>query len=126
MMTEGTTSNQFAWRFLDNPRNAIAFVGYTDPESPGYKVRNAKPGEKIKLSADLPPVEAHARIESFDLSAHATREQIAEYVEKVKPKKLLLVHGEVESQAWFTTRFAETLSGTEIILPDTHQPIDLW
>jgi Cft2 family RNA processing exonuclease len=126
MMTEGTTSNQFAWRFLDNPRNAIAFVGYTDPESPGYKVRNAKPGEKIKLSADLPPVEAHARIESFDLSAHATREQIAEYVEKVKPKKLLLVHGEVESQAWFTTRFAETISSTEIILPDTHQPIDLW
>jgi Cft2 family RNA processing exonuclease len=126
MMTEGTTSNQFAWRFLDNPRNAIAFVGYTDPESPGYKVRNAKSGEKIKLSADLPPVEAHARIESFDLSAHATREQIAEYVEKVKPKKLLLVHGEVESQAWFTTRFAETLSSTEIILPDTHQPIDLW
>lgn len=126
MMTEGTTSNQFAWRFLDNPRNAIAFVGYTDPESPGYKVRHAKSGEKIKLAPTLPPVEANARIESFDLSAHATREQIADYVEKVKPKKLLLVHGEVESQAWFTTRFAETLSSTEIILPDTHQPIDLW
>ncbi len=126
MMTEGTTSNQFAWRFLDNPRNAVAFVGYTDPESPGYKVRHAKSGEKIKLAANLPPVEANARIESFDLSAHATREQIADYVEKVKPKKLLLVHGEVESQAWFTTRFTETLSSTEIILPDTHQPIDLW
>jgi Cft2 family RNA processing exonuclease len=126
MMTEGTTSNQFAWRFLDNPRNAIAFVGYTDPDSPGYKVRHAKSGEKIKLAENLPPVETHARIESFDLSAHATREQIAEYVEKVKPKKLLLVHGEVESQAWFTARFAETLSGTEIILPDTHKPIDLW
>jgi predicted metal-dependent RNase len=126
MMTEGTTSNQFAWRFLDNPRNAIAFVGYTDPDSPGYKVRHAKSGEKIKLAENLPPVETHARIESFDLSAHATREQIAEYVEKVKPKKLLLVHGEVESQAWFTARFAETLNGTEVILPNTHQPIDLW
>lgn len=71
-------------------------------------------------------MEANACIESFDLSAHATREQITDYVEKVKPKKLLLVHGEVESQAWLTARFAETLSSTEIILPDTHQPIDLW
>jgi Cft2 family RNA processing exonuclease len=127
MMTEGTTSNQFAWKFVDNPRNAVAFVGYTDPESPGYRLRMAKKGEKVKLSADLPPVEVHARVESFDLSAHATREQIAEYVEKVRPKKLLMVHGEEPSQAWFSARFAETLgSGTEIIRPDTHSPIDLW
>lgn len=127
MMTEGTTSNSFANKFIDNPRNAVAFVGYTDPLSPGYRLRTAKAGEKIKLSADLPAVELHARIESFDLSAHATREQIAEYVEKVKPKKLLMVHGEEPSQAWFSARFAETLNrDTEIIRPETHAPIDLW
>jgi Cft2 family RNA processing exonuclease len=126
MMTEGTTSNQFAARFIDNPRNSVAFVGYTDPLSPGYKLRHAKAGEKIKLSPDLPAVEANARIESFDLSAHATREQIAEYVEKVRPKKLLMVHGEVESQAWFQARFAESLTGTEVILPGLHEPVELW
>ncbi|MCA1963186.1 MAG: MBL fold metallo-hydrolase [Prosthecobacter sp.] len=126
MMTEGTTSNQFAARFIDNPRNAVAFVGYTDPESPGYRLRHAKPGEKIKLSPDLPAVEAHARIESYDLSAHATREQIADYVEKVRPKKLIMVHGEEDSQAWFRARFSESLHGTEIIQPELHQPIDLW
>ncbi len=126
MMTEGTTSNQFASRFIDNPRNAVAFVGYTDPLSPGYKLRMAKPGEMVKLSKDLPAAELKARIESYDLSAHSTRESIAEYVEKVRPKKLLMVHGEEPSQAWFSARFAETLSGTEIIRPDTHSPIDLW
>jgi len=127
MMTEGTTSNQFAARFIDNPRNAVAFVGYTDPESPGYRLRVAKSGEKVKLAPDLPPVELQARIESFDLSAHATREQIADYVEKVKPKKLLMVHGEEASQAWFSARFAETLGkDTEILRPNVHEPIDLW
>ncbi len=127
MMTEGTTSNQFAWRFIDNPRNAVAFVGYTDPESPGYRLRHVKAGEKIKLATDLAPVVANARIESFDLSAHATREQIAEYVEKVRPKKLLMVHGEEDSQAWFKARFAETLNGgTEILQPGLHEPVDLW
>lgn len=126
MMTEGTTSNQFAARFIDNPRNAVAFVGYTDPESPGYRLRHAKPGEKIKLSPDLPAVEAHARIESYDLSAHATREQLAEYAEAVRPHKLLLVHGEEDSQAWFKARFQESLPHTELIQPPLHQPIDLW
>lgn len=126
MMTEHTASNQFAWKFLDNPRNAIAFVGYTDPESPGYKIRTAKQGDMIKLAKDLPAVPLQARVESFDLSAHATREQIADYTEKVRPKKLILVHGEEAAQQWFVRRFGETLPETEIIRPDVHQPIDLW
>ncbi|HAL72944.1 MAG TPA: hypothetical protein DCP71_14345 [Verrucomicrobiales bacterium] len=127
MMTEHTVSNTFAQKFLDNPRNTVCFVGYTDPDSPGYKIRNATPGTMIKLAKDMPAVALNARIESFDLSAHATREQIAEYVEKVKPKKLLMVHGEEPSQAWFSARFAETLNrDTEIIRPETHAPIDLW
>lgn len=126
MMTENTVSNIFAQTFLDNPRNTVCFVGYTDPESPGYTVRHATPGTKIKLSKDKPAVELRARVESFDLSAHASREQIAEYIEKVKPKKLLLVHGEEPAQMWFTRRFNETIPGTEIIRPEPHQPIDLW
>jgi predicted metal-dependent RNase len=126
MMTEGTTSNQFASKFLDNPRNAVAFVGYTDPESPGFKVRMAKAGEKVKLAPDLPPVAVNARVESFDLSAHATREDIATYVEKVRPKKLLLVHGELPSQEWFIQRFRETVKDTQIICPEPQQMIDIW
>lgn len=127
MMTEGTTSNQFAARFIDNPRNTVAFVGYTDVETPGYRLRNARPGEKIRLAPDQAEVPVNARIASFDLSAHASREAIAEYVEKVRPKKVLMVHGEPQAQAWFSARFAETLgSGTEVIRPEPHAPIDLW
>lgn len=126
MMTEHTASNQFAWKFLDNPKNSICFVGYTDPESPGYKIRTAKEGDMIKLARDLPPVPLRCRVESFDLSAHATREQIAGYVEKVSPKKLLLIHGDEPAQMWFINRFRETIPATEIIRPDLHQPVDLW
>ncbi|MCB1225203.1 MAG: MBL fold metallo-hydrolase [Verrucomicrobiales bacterium] len=126
MMTEKTTSNTFAWKFIDNPRNAVAFVGYTDPETPGYRLRTAAEGSEIRLSPDLSPVKLAARVESFDFSAHATREQLADYAERVRPQKLVLVHGEVESQAWFAQRFQETLPETEIILPEPHRVIDLW
>lgn len=126
MMTEHTASNQFAYKFLDNPRNALAFVGYTDPESPGYKIRTAKEGDMIKLAKDLPAVPLKARVESFDLSAHATREQLADYAEKVRPKKLVLVHGEESAQQWFIRRFSQTIPDTEIIRPQSNEPIDLW
>lgn len=126
MMTEHTVSNQFAFKFLDNPRNAICFVGYTDPDSPGYKIRTSSQGDMIKLARDLPAVPLRARIETFDLSAHATREQIADYVEKVRPKKLLLVHGEEPSQMWFVNRFKDSIPETEVIRPEMHMPIDLW
>lgn len=126
MMTEHTTSNQFAWKFMDDARNTIAFVGYTDPESPGWRIRHGKPGEPIKMAPDLPPVPLHCRVESFDFSAHSTRESICEYVEKVKPRKILLVHGEEAAQHWFERRFAETLPGSEIIRPELHTPVELW
>ena len=94
MMSEGTTSNVFARQFIDNPRNTVAFVGYTDPSTPGHRIRNAKLGEQIVLDEKLPPVELKCRVESFDFSAHSTRESIADYVQKVSPKRVLLVHGD--------------------------------
>lgn len=126
MMSEGTTSNSFAFRFIENPKNAVAFVGYTDVETPGYRLRNAKPGEQVVLNRELPPSTLHARVESFDFSAHATREQLAGYAEELKPSKIILVHGEIPSQDWFAARFRETLPDTEIILPEADQVFDLW
>lgn len=126
MMTEGTTSNQFAWKFLDNPRNTICFVGYTDPESPGGRIRLARDGDLVKLDEKLPPLPLRCRIESFDFSAHATRESISHYVERVKPRKVLLVHGDEPAQLWFENRFRETLPECEVIRPQTHEVVELW
>jgi Cft2 family RNA processing exonuclease len=105
----------------------VAFVGYTDPDSPGFALRNAKAGQKLKLAPDLPAVEVNARIASFDLSAHSSREHLAAYAEALRPKKIILVHGDEAAQAWFQERWAQTLAGvSEIIIPSGHQPIELW
>lgn len=126
MMSEGTASNSFAFRFIENPKNAVAFVGYTDPETPGYRLRNAAKGDQVVLNRELPPSTLSARVESFDFSAHATREQLAAYAEELRPKKIVLVHGEIPSQTWFETRFRETLPETDLILPEPGQVFDLW
>lgn len=126
MMSEGTTSNQFARRFLDNPVNTVAFVGYTDKDTPGFRVRNAKPGEKIVLDQKLPPVEMRCRVESFDFSAHATREDILAYVKKVNAPKVLLVHGDSSAQDWFRKAINEELPQTEVLSPEPGTNIPLW
>lgn len=126
MMSEGTVSNQFARNFLDNPKNAVAFVGYTDSETPGYRVRNGEPGEMIELDARLPKVALNCRVESFDFSAHAPREDLVKYACELKPGKILLVHGDEGAQLWFQQELKALLPETEVILPEPGKEIELW
>ena len=126
MMSENTTSNVFAAKFLDNPRNSVAFVGYTDVDSPGFKVRHAKPGEYISLDKRQPPVQVNCRIESFDFSAHATRETLLDYAKALKPGKIILVHGDEPAQLWFERELNSALPGTEVLRPEPGNYVDLW
>lgn len=126
MMSEGTTSNHFARQFLPNPRNTVAFVGYTDPLTPGYRVRNAKLGEPVVLDPKLPAVEVHSRVESFDFSAHSTRESIVDYVKQVAAAKVLLVHGDPPAQSWFQQTLTRDLPQSEIVMPEGGQQLALW
>lgn len=126
MMSENTTSNVFASKFLDNPRNSVAFVGYTDVDSPGYKVRNAKPGEMVKLDKKLPAVAVNCRVESFDFSAHATRETLLDYVKELKPGKIILTHGDEPAQLWFQREINAALPATQVLRPEPGAYVDLW
>ncbi len=126
MMSENTTSNLFAAKFLDNPRNSVAFVGYTDQDSPGYKVRHAKPGDMVKLDKRQPAVAVKCRVESFDFSAHATRETLLDYVKQVQPGKVILVHGDEPAQLWFQRAIEATLPRTQVLRPEPGAWVDLW
>ena len=126
MMSEGTVSNEFAHRFIGEERNTVAFVGYTDKDTPGAKIRNAMPGDLITLNPQRDPVRLRCRVESFDFSAHSSRESISDYVRMVQPKKLLLVHGDAPAMDWFKETLSKDLPQTEIVLPEPGQTVTLW
>src|SRR6185503_6602148 len=44
MMSEKTAAHDLAIRLMGDERMAIFFVGYTDPDTPGGRLRAAKPG----------------------------------------------------------------------------------
>jgi len=117
MMTEKTLSHTFAQRILSSPEHSLFFVGYADPESPAGRIRSAAPGADLELDAGLGARPVRCAVEQFSFSGHAPRESILEYVRKLRPKKVLLVHGDPPAIAWFQEMLKSVVPESEIICP---------
>jgi Cft2 family RNA processing exonuclease len=125
MMTPKTLSNIFARQVIEDPKHSIFFVGYADPESPAGQIRTAKPGDLVTLDPDQPPQRLACQIEQFQFSAHASRESIVSYVERLAPKKIVLVHGDVPAVEWTRAQLAAALPDSEVIVPTPGVELEL-
>ena len=125
MMTEHTLSNIFAKKVLPDPSQYLFFVGYADPNSPAGHVRSAVPGSDVQLTSAGAPVPFHCHRDIFTFSAHARREDLLSYAIKVKPKTVLLVHGDDPAIEWFKRELYSALPGTKVIAPPPGQEIEL-
>ena len=101
MMVENTPSAMIAGDLVRETHHAIFFVGYLDPETTGYKLLHAEPGDRIAFQTDGPEIEVLLENrQSFSLSAHATREELHELVSRVNPKNAVFVHGDTDAVDW--------------------------
>jgi len=125
MMTEKTLSNIFARQVISNPQHALFFVGYADPDSPAGRLRRTAAGELVHLSPDVPPQPLTCEVEQFDFSAHATRESLRTYVNKLRPRKVILVHGDAPAIEWFRAALSADLPASKILLPAPGVPLEL-
>ena len=125
MMTPKTLSNIFARRVLSNPRHSIFFVGYADPKSPAGILKTARPGDQVLLDPEEPALELRCHIEQFQFSAHASRESLIHYAQKLAPKKIVLVHGDLPAVEWMRTKLVADLPNTEVIVPPPGVEIEL-
>jgi len=118
MMTEHTLSNIFCRRVLGDENQSLFFVGYSDPASPAGRIRRAEPGENIRLDEESAPIPLRCHIAEFNFSAHANRETLRNYALLLKPKKIVLVHGDRSAIEWFQLALFKELPGTEVIIPE--------
>ena len=125
MMSENTLSNIFARKVLPDPSQYIFLVGYTDPNSPAGAVRNGRPGDHLRIDSKGSPVHFLCHRETFVLSAHARREDLLAYAVRVRPKTVLLVHGDAAAVGWFKRELTKALPYTKVVSPPPGEPIDL-
>lgn len=114
MVMPRTFSFRLAEQFLRESKCAIFTVGYMDPQTPGYRLLNAKKGDSIQLTDSSEPVKVACEIEKFRFSAHARREGLLEIVEKLRPANVILTHGDEDSVSWLGARILRDFPNTKV------------
>jgi Cft2 family RNA processing exonuclease len=125
MMIPNTLSNIFAQRLVENTQHSIFFVGYANPESPAGLLRDTPPGGEVALDPDGPTQRVRCDIQQFQFSAHATRETLIDYAKKLRPKKIVLVHGDPLAVEWMRIKLVSGLPSSEVIVPTPGVEIEL-
>ncbi|MCB1062590.1 MAG: MBL fold metallo-hydrolase [Verrucomicrobiae bacterium] len=127
MMSENTVSNRFAHHFLPNPDNAILFVGYADPETPAGRILSAEPGDILSMNdrGTGRRMPLKCRIEKFDFSGHAPRDQLLDYIIRINPKHAVLVHGDEPARRWFADQLRQRCPHMRVTIPDPGTPLNL-
>ncbi len=96
---------------------AIFFVGYADPDTPGGRLKAAKPGEKFFFSESGGELTRRCEVQDFDLTAHANRDELLDFVGRVSPHTVLLGHGEETARQWFESQIKARWPKIKVIQP---------
>ena len=117
MMSENTAAHNLAVRMIGDEEQAIFFVGYTDPDTPGGRLKASKSGETFLFSPSAGELTHRCEVQDFDLTAHANREELLAFVGQVEPRTVLLGHGEADSRNWFETEIGNRYPNIRIVQP---------
>lgn len=117
MMSENTAAHDLALRMAGDERQSIFFVGYADPDTPGGRLKAAKPGETFSFSPGAGQLTRHCDVQDFDLTAHANREDLLDFVGQVSPRAVFLGHGNDESRQWFEEQIRSRHPKIKILQP---------
>jgi Cft2 family RNA processing exonuclease len=110
---------------MDNPRHGIFFVGYADPDTPGGRLKLSRSGEKFLFSESAGEVEHHCEVREFDLTAHAQREDLLEFVSRVRPRTVVLGHGDAEARRWFAEQITLRHPEMKVLQPGPAETVEV-
>lgn len=125
MMSENTAAHDLALRMMGDERMAIFFVGYADPDTPAGHLRAAKAGETFLFSASGGEVTRKCEVEEFDLTAHANRDELLNFIGQVNPRTVLLGHGDADSRQWFEEQIHARYPKMQIIQPEPGKVVEV-
>jgi Cft2 family RNA processing exonuclease len=117
MVVENTPSYKMAAALASRHENAILFVGYCDPETPGGRLLTTP--RESRFLFDALPYEAPLRcaVDRFDISGHADRDELVDFAVKRQPRAVVLTHGDPPARRWFAENLPSQLPAARILDP---------
>lgn len=125
MMAENTAAHDLAARMIGDERQSIFFVGYADPDTPAGRLKAAKAGETFIFSAGAGQVTKKCDVQDFDLTAHANRTDLLDFVGQVLPRVVLLGHGDEASRKWFEDEIRARHPKIKIVQPQPGKAVQV-
>ena len=105
-MLTGGMSEYYAQSIVGDAKNAIILTGYQDEESNGSKLLNLLDKEDKKIELNQKTYNVLCNIEKVGLSAHADKQEIMGLFTSLKPKSIILGHGDTD----VITKFAKEIT----------------
>ena len=100
----------------DDPDNCVILTsGYLPPDSP---LKQAK--EEGFFKTDEGSFDVKAEVKQIELSGHADQTELVELVTKLKPKRTVLVHGDLEQAELLSEKIGEL---TDVCIPELDEEI---
>ncbi len=127
MMFEGSLSNWLAQQLVEDEKHGIFLVGFAKEGSPADRLRTAAAAgaEEVVLDADAGSQKLRCEVERFRFSGHSHRRDLIQLVERLKPRKVVLVHGEEEAREWMADNIRFFYPNVEIFRPKTGEPLEV-
>ncbi|TVR46954.1 MAG: MBL fold metallo-hydrolase [Puniceicoccaceae bacterium] len=125
MMVENTPSYGLAACLAGHHHQAICFVGYCDPDTPGGKLLATRHGEVFVFDGLAYQTPVQARIERFELTGHADRDELVAFARGASPRAVVLTHGDPPARAWFAQTLAADGTIPTIIDPRPLTPVEV-
>jgi cleavage and polyadenylation specificity factor subunit 3 len=128
MMFERTISNELAQALVEDEKNAVLLVGFAKEDSPAHLLIEAArqgKGTPVTLSKLKGPQPVNCEVDRFRFSGHSHRRDLINLVEMLRPKKVVLVHGEDEARRWMSDNIRFFYPEVETYIPALGEPLEL-
>jgi Cft2 family RNA processing exonuclease len=115
MMNKRTMSFVLAKHWMQQPRFGIGFIGYQDPSTPGYQLLHSERNTPFDFGGKN--VFRSCAVDKFRFSAHAALEGLVDYIVDVRPKTVVVVHGEPDACDGLALALRQRMPGLRVIIP---------